>query len=53
MPYVHRKAGPNKVCVYKKLPGGKPGKKVGCTTPANLNDYLAALHIHGDKRTKK
>jgi hypothetical protein len=43
MPYTHRKEG-NKNCVYKK----QGGKKVGCTT-GNINDYLAALHMHADE----
>lgn len=43
MPYTHRKEG-NKQCVYKK----NGGAKVGCTT-GNINDYLAALHMHADE----
>ena len=49
MPYTTRKAGPNRVCVYKK----DTGKKVGCTTPAKIKDYLAALHIHSRDEGKK
>jgi hypothetical protein len=48
MPFTHRKTGPNKVCVYKK----DTGEKVGCTTPGNLNKYLAELHIHSKENRK-
>lgn len=45
MPYsIDRK---NK-CVYKKKSDGSRGKKVGCTK-GNLDDYIAALHIHADE----
>ncbi len=46
MPYVHRKVSADRVCVYKKNSDGSAGKRVGCTTPDNLKDYLAAIHIH-------
>jgi len=51
MPYLHRKVSENRVCVYKKNPDGSAGKRVGCTTPGKLNDYLATIHIHSPERS--
>lgn len=42
VPYTHKKLKNGKIGVFKKA----DGKKVGETTPAKLNSYLAALHIH-------
>jgi len=48
MPYsIDRK---NK-CIYKKKSDGTRGKKVGCTK-GDIDDYLAALHIHADENKK-
>jgi|10_taG_2_1085330.scaffolds.fasta_scaffold55853_3 hypothetical protein len=47
MPYVVRGK-----CVYKKGPGGKPGKKVGCTK-GSVKKYLAALHMHADESLER
>ena len=41
MPYYTKK-DKNQYCVYKK----EDDTKVGCTTKAKLNKYLAALHTH-------
>jgi hypothetical protein len=47
MPYMS--AGKS---VYKKLPGGKRGKKVG-TTKGSVKKYMAALHANTDKSYSK
>jgi hypothetical protein len=39
-------------CVYKKKSDGSRGEKVGCTK-GSLKDYVAALQIHAESKTKQ